>query len=296
MTRIISILLIVLSLALLMISCGQNKSSDSGFSQYFPDHIEAVAASRQSDVTLYVGDSLWEYIDGGAELYHSYGFVQVATADYKAGDNDYVADIYEFETPTGAYGMLTAIRPDEPEIPNTNLPGYISSTNINLVKGKYLVRVTTFTSSEEIKQTLLGMAVELADKLSGPVGPPQEFALFPSDNRVPYTDKYSASDYMGYTGLDGVYTDQYEINGERFTLLMADDPDGEKLAIFKTAYATQTKKSADKWFPGGGGFMVSDDFEGDVIVGRVGNKMVGILNFLPGTEDFFISWLNNLSQ
>jgi hypothetical protein len=73
---------------------------------------------------VFVGDSLWEYINGGAELYHTYEFVDVATAYYLQDSTEIVVDIYRFATPDDAYGMYTQLRPGGPGTMNYGIEGF----------------------------------------------------------------------------------------------------------------------------------------------------------------------------
>ena len=60
--------------------------------------------------------SLFEYINGGAELYLSYGFERLISAFYQLGDDEeksIVLDIYDMGTPLQAYGVFGANRREE---------------------------------------------------------------------------------------------------------------------------------------------------------------------------------------
>jgi hypothetical protein len=56
----------------------------------------------------YVGEDLYTYIDGGAEIYQEYGFKQVLAQDYKdAGGRTLTLELYEMNSPEAAYGAFT---------------------------------------------------------------------------------------------------------------------------------------------------------------------------------------------
>lgn len=57
---------------------------------------------------IYKGEDLFLYIDGGAEIFHEYGFRQVITQDYANPAGKIVTlDIFEMAAPESAYGMYT---------------------------------------------------------------------------------------------------------------------------------------------------------------------------------------------
>ncbi len=67
-----------------IVSCGGNAEQESATESavdLMPEKIAETQLSRSSEPRLFVGDSLWEYINGGAEVYHTYDFVDVATAE-----------------------------------------------------------------------------------------------------------------------------------------------------------------------------------------------------------------------
>ena len=54
----------------------------------------------------YRGDNLYQMIDGGADIYHEYGFRQVLSAEYQDGGGKIIKlELYEMESPTAAYGI-----------------------------------------------------------------------------------------------------------------------------------------------------------------------------------------------
>ena len=83
---------------ILIFGCGSNVKQDvSSSAALLPAKAERANLERVGEIRTFVGDSLWEYIDGGAEVYHLYDFIDVTTADYKSDQIDLVADIYHFD-------------------------------------------------------------------------------------------------------------------------------------------------------------------------------------------------------
>ena len=77
----------------------------------FPASIEQWKRKEKSAV--YAGkDKLFEYINGGAEVYLSYSFIQVSAAKYikKDTDNSVKVDIWEFGNSDDAYGVFAKDR------------------------------------------------------------------------------------------------------------------------------------------------------------------------------------------
>jgi hypothetical protein len=77
----------------------------------FPVSIEQWKRKEKSKV--YAGkDKLFEYMNGGAEVYLSYSFIHVSTATYikKDSDNSVKVNIWKFGSPDDAYGVFAKDR------------------------------------------------------------------------------------------------------------------------------------------------------------------------------------------
>ena len=60
-------------------------------------------------------DNLFEYMDGNAEGYLLYGFVQMRGVTCKSGDGSILIDVFEMTDADSAYGIFTAnLDPDRP--------------------------------------------------------------------------------------------------------------------------------------------------------------------------------------
>ena len=79
-----------------------------------PEQFEAFRATNQLD---YNADNLFDYINGGAELYLSYGLVGMKGRVY-SGDNlpEVTVDVYEMTCSKNAFGVFTQTRDREEQI------------------------------------------------------------------------------------------------------------------------------------------------------------------------------------
>lgn len=289
--------ILVLLCCLTLVACtgGDNSSSAGGSARYFPDKIESVNLTKTSDIRMYVGDSLWEYIDGGAELYHTYGFAGVATADYKMGDHDLLLDLYRFDDPDGAYGLYSALRPDSTEFVLLGIEGFVTGSSVEFVKGVYLVRVIAYEESDEIAAAARALADKVADGLPGTVEPPTTFGLFPVDHAVDRTDRIVGEGFMGQSFLNWVYTQDYQVDGGTYTLFLKDDLTGEAYLAWKEAVPEKVSVATGLPFDDGHCFLTASDFYGDIVVGLKAGKLVGMLNYSEQERPFVTDWLDALA-
>jgi len=92
---------------------------------------------------IYKGDDLFLYIDGGAEIFHEYGFRQVITQDYaNPAGKTITLDIFEMATSECAYGMYSfKIGAKGKSLPigqDASLEDYY----LNFWKGRCLITIT----------------------------------------------------------------------------------------------------------------------------------------------------------
>ncbi len=81
---------------LLSLSC-------SGGGSDFP---QVAGWTQPGEVLTYDSDTLWEYINGAAELFVEYGIQSCRTTDLASGDLTVTVDLYEMGTALNAFGVF----------------------------------------------------------------------------------------------------------------------------------------------------------------------------------------------
>lgn len=245
-----------------------------------------------------MGDSLWEYINGGAELYHTYGFAAVLTADYKSADAELILDFYEFETDDGAYGLYTALRPDEPEIVSLGVEGFVTGSSLDFVKGNVLVRLVGFDTSEATRDAIRGLAGHMSSTLPGATGHPETFGLFPSGEVLAYSDKIVGEAFLGQSFLNMVYTRDYELGADTVTAFLLNDDNGTAIARWFESISENERSpaalAADLPFDENYYLLVDNSYYGNILAGLKNGKLVGVVNFSDRHHQFVSEWLASL--
>ena len=284
----------------LLSGCGGTKQSQADdLAGYFPDKIETAGLQKFSEVRTFVGDSLWQYIDGGAELYHTYGFVKVSTADYRSNDAELVLDLYQFKTPEGAYGLYSALRPDDPSLVTLGVEGYVTGSSLEFVRDNIMARVMGFEESEAVGKALRALAGQMANALPGTTQQPAMFSLFPSDHAVANTDKIIGASYLGQSFLNMIYTRDYQFENEKLTLFMVQDSSGATFANWVLATSDTDKaagKAAGLPFDENYCLLVTNNYYGQVLAGLRSGHLAGVVNYTEQRSEFVSAWLNSLSK
>jgi len=293
----------LISLALILVftaGCGESpKIEKINSSDYLIKAFLASSVTRISDPVTYIGGDLYEYINGGAELYHKYGFVEVATADYKKDNLELVVDIYKFADPMGSFGLYSMLRPADPNHIDVGIEGFSSGGSIEFTKGLFIIRIMSYEMTEEAETVLKSIASELEKESPGKTEYPELFDRFINENTSPYSKKINSQSFLGYSFLTDVYRQDYVINNDTFQVFLTNDETDQKFIDWSNKVKMSSEDSSlilGFGFDDEKGIIIRDTYDGDIITGRKGGLLVGIVNFKPAQSEFLEKWLSSLTH
>jgi hypothetical protein len=152
-----------------------------------PDAIGDWVAGDRSE---YVGDDLFVYINGGAEIYHEHGFDRIEIRDYSRGGERVTAELYTMGG--SAYGIYSYARSQSGEPVDIGAGGTVAEYYLHFWSGPYLVAVTSPSASPDSRAAVVevgrGIGANLAD--AGEV--PRLMALLPGNDCVAGSEIYVA--------------------------------------------------------------------------------------------------------
>ncbi|NPA37319.1 MAG: hypothetical protein GXO47_10775, partial [Chlorobi bacterium] len=182
----------------------------------------------KTDFPVYNPDNLWEYINGGAYTYVNYQFVDLHIAEYSNDKLIIKAEIYHHKNNVYTYGMYTQERAPDYSFVDIGIQGYAENTLVNFVKGPYYVKIICNDGDDSTKPVLLKLAKEIEQNLQGTTSVPEMFNKFPQEGRVPNSDSYISTEFLGYEFMPGAYIMPYDLNGKKFKLFIVDCDTAEK--------------------------------------------------------------------
>jgi hypothetical protein len=118
---------------------------------------------------VYNPRTIFDYIDGAAELYLSYGFQNLTVRRFeKPGQPPIIAEVYEMGSSEDAYGVFSFEHQDEDA--GIGQGSEFGGGLLRFWKGKYFVSVYAEGESPEVESGILSLGRELAKsiKVSGP--------------------------------------------------------------------------------------------------------------------------------
>jgi len=117
---------------------------------------------------IFVGDTLFELINGGAEIYHRFGFVQALSTQYADADGRSISlEVFEMKDVDGARDIYLDKTGGAGEPLEIGDQAAGEDYYLNFRSGRYLVTITGFDSDEATKDGILKLARTAAADLGG---------------------------------------------------------------------------------------------------------------------------------
>ena len=124
----------------------------------------------EGEAEVYVGDELFIYINGGAEIYHEYGFEQVAVQRYRRGDDSVSAEIYTMED--DAFGIYSFARSSNGQAVDLGNGATAADYYLHFWSGPDLVVITAENEFADRSDAILEIATAIAGcRKSGGITP-----------------------------------------------------------------------------------------------------------------------------
>jgi hypothetical protein len=176
---------------------------------------------REAQPRAYQPENLWNYIDGGADLFLAYGFEKLRGADYiraGAAAKPITVDIYDMGAPLQAFGIFAAERAGAWKAASIGAQSYVGGPLIAFRKDRYYVKVAVLDDDMEAGRKL---AEAVAERISGKAALPAELARLPMQKRIADSERYVKKGALGHKFLNEVVSADYRLMKGRATLNIA---------------------------------------------------------------------------
>lgn len=130
----------------------------------------------------YDGNSLWGYIDGGADLYLEYGFSKLAAQEILFKTGRYKIDIYKMNNAEAAFGIfsITKFKCSDKSIGKYSC---VTEYQITAAKGSYYISVTNEKGSAEEQKFMFNLAEKVLSRIIG-----KEYEIPKQFTKEPYVN------------------------------------------------------------------------------------------------------------
>jgi hypothetical protein len=239
--------------------------------------------------SFYVSANLYEYMDGGADIYQLYDVETLLHWDLHTSAGDLTLDVFDMGTPENAFGMFSAESSPAYDFFPLGLAAYRNEGIINFAQDRYYVKLAAF--GESSAAVLNEYAMAISSRIGGSRELPALLRKLPEAGRKPHTEQYIRKDPMGHPFLAPVYQAVYGSGKDERKLLLSVGKDAADAAARMKQLAEHFAKTG-KWQTasgyGDGAMRGTNSFEGAVVVKVKGRYVVMLLNPGTGGEAFFM--------
>lgn len=227
----------------------------------------------------YVAENLFEYKDGAAEGYLSFGFVQMQGITCKSAQDTLDIDISEMSDPDAAYGIFAAnLDPTQPVV-RTGMVQVLHQS-ASLARGNQYVEIVETAADSDTDQTAImkAFADGITARLQGRTAPPEAVDWFPPEGQASVVRMVPQS-VLGLSQLKRGYVARYA-DGQAF-VAQQDSPQAAAtvLQALRARFAGATSASI-----GDEGFTAQAKYLDGLCIFRKGSYIAGYAN-LPSPAE-----------
>jgi hypothetical protein len=246
-------------------------SSVSAFAQEI-NLPELQGLRKITNYPVYTADNLWDFINGAADLYLSYGFENVHVAEYAKGKNIIKLEIYKHKDEVQTFGIYSSERSPSFRFINIGAQGYKADGTLNFFKGKYYIKIRTYSKSEKIIQALETLAQNVADILTGSSEMPAALKEFPETGKKTNEESYIKESVLGHEFLTGAFKAQYISGNSEFSIFLFKKNSFDETSKTVAQYLKSVGLEIDN--PSGGKYVFKDGYNGDIFLSWKENTIV----------------------
>ncbi|UCH85153.1 MAG: hypothetical protein JSW50_05540 [Candidatus Latescibacterota bacterium] len=242
------IVVVCLAAAVCLLPCsargGDGESAESvSFENVFPT-LEGWTPDGEPEV--FYPETLFEYINGAAEVYLTYDFVALGALTYDKGEKQSLTiDVYRHKDLRNAFGIYSAEKPEETDFLSIGSQGYYAKGILNFFKGPYYVKVMGYYLEDD-EAMLTSIANEVAGNLDGEAAFPKMLSCFPAEGKITNSEKFIARNFLGHGFLHAAYTASYDLDGASLVVFIIEAADAAESQEMLNQYFELVKSKDGK--------------------------------------------------
>jgi len=158
--------------------------AEEELSLLLPKAEEIIPWKIAGEPLFYQGEYLYDFIDGGAEIFLEYGFRQVLSQEYQLGDYNLMVNIYQMDGNIAAFGIFsnnTSTRFKSIDLGNG---GFQTEFSVNFWQAEYFITIESFQAEPSVSEALLKFASLISKRIGKRSEPLEVLNLLPSKNLI----------------------------------------------------------------------------------------------------------------
>jgi hypothetical protein len=199
----------------------------------------------QADSARYGPDNLYDIIDGAADGYLGFGFVELLAGNYRTtSGSEFRLEVYRHDSEVNAFGVYAQERkPEYHFVDGLGAEGYDDEGIVNFLHGKYYVKLSSHDTGSVAHAGLLVAARAVSSRLGAASRLPSEFSRFPKEGKRERSEYYIAHDFLGYSALGGAFVVPYR-GKQSYQQFLIRESSREQAVARLAAYLKAIKKDA----------------------------------------------------
>jgi len=202
-----------------------------------PTHLKAPEGwTALGPPDFFSADTLYEKIDGRAELYLPAGFQSLECGRFGKPDNPESAievDLYDMGSPRAAYSVFSLQQREDAEAQDFARFAYLAENALFFCHGRYYAEIISGSAAAPIREEMRKLAAQLMADLPAETADLPEIALLPRAHRVAGHPRLYLTDGLGFSPLSDLFMADYQIGEFQlsgFVCTRADAAQAQELA------------------------------------------------------------------
>lgn len=198
--------------------------------------------NRASEYQIYNRKNLYDYMDGGAELYLSYDFQKLLVQRYGNREREITLEIYEMKTCRDAFGLFSLDQ--EGELLKMGDRAVYGAGLLKLWKSNFFVRIMDLNGDDELKDVFLGLGEKISFKIDKKGELPELIFRLPEEGLIPNSERFfhkqivlnnlyflSTENLLNLSEKTSAVMADYSINEMNLKLLLISYPDSSQAKL-----------------------------------------------------------------
>lgn len=245
---------------------------------------------------MYLPETLFEYINGAAEIYLVYDFEELIVAQFKKQDSpaSLTVEIYNMGKVKNAFGIYSAERFPDSHFLSIGNGGYVEEGALNFIVDRYYIKLLCFDCKDDSEKILKNFSQEILKKVKDPKGLPSLLSSFPQKELLEYSEKFVLRNFLGYSFLHDGYVASFKVGELEFECFIIEGEDVKDAQSMLSQYLDK-KKGADV-YEISSGYRIKDRYYHHIYLARVENLLYGVMKIKDGFEEIGEKYLKSLAS
>lgn len=199
---------------------------------------------KAMDARFFTREDLFDYVDGGAEIYLSYDFQKLLVQEYLSGDKSILVEIYKMSSSEDAFGLFSLNQ--EGERTTISQEASYGFGILCFWKGRYFVRIIDMEGKDTRKNLIFNHGKSISNKIKNKGESPELINRIAQDGLQKQSTFYfhkniilnnlyflSKDNILNLSEKTDALLTSYKLNDEVLKLLLIEYPDtlGSRMAF-----------------------------------------------------------------